>query len=249
MGDLGLILGLGRCLEKEMATHSSILAWRIPWMEEPGRPQSMGSQTLRHNWETSLSFKILVVIVIGIIKSMAWHCNYTTGNFLQVQLWPLPSKCTKPTFSPRNPFIQEQWFSKRHDFGPGECLTRSGDTFGCHGWRWQGCSQHLEGRSVGWTVFQTKNYPTQNCPQGWCWGLLSCEIMRRKEKDVLSPISIWDLIISFLGPSGTGYSSRALALEVEDEDSPQMLCNYVISNKSNSPSANFSILSLRSSIP
>ena len=32
-------------LEKEMATHSSILAWKIPWMEEPGRLQSMGSQS------------------------------------------------------------------------------------------------------------------------------------------------------------------------------------------------------------
>ena len=37
VGDLGSIPGLGRSLEKEMATHSSILAWRIPWMEEPGR--------------------------------------------------------------------------------------------------------------------------------------------------------------------------------------------------------------------
>ena len=36
-------------LEKEMATHSSILAWRIPWREEPGRLQSMGSQRLRHD--------------------------------------------------------------------------------------------------------------------------------------------------------------------------------------------------------
>ena len=33
-----------------MATHSSILAWRIPWTEEPGRLQSMGSQRVRHNW-------------------------------------------------------------------------------------------------------------------------------------------------------------------------------------------------------
>ena len=37
-------LGWEDPLEKEMATHSSILAWRIPWMEEPGRPQSTGSQ-------------------------------------------------------------------------------------------------------------------------------------------------------------------------------------------------------------
>ena len=43
-GDMGLIPGSGRSLEKEMATHSSILAWEIPWTEEPGRLQSMGSQ-------------------------------------------------------------------------------------------------------------------------------------------------------------------------------------------------------------
>ena len=36
-------------LEKEMATHSSILAWKIPWIEEPGKLQSMGSQRARHN--------------------------------------------------------------------------------------------------------------------------------------------------------------------------------------------------------
>ena len=36
-------------LEKEMETHSSILAWRIPWAEEPGGLQSMGSQGVRHN--------------------------------------------------------------------------------------------------------------------------------------------------------------------------------------------------------
>ena len=36
-------------LEKRMATHSSILAWEIPWTEEPGGLQSMGSQRVRHN--------------------------------------------------------------------------------------------------------------------------------------------------------------------------------------------------------
>ena len=39
-------LGQEDSLEKEMATHSSILAWKIPWMEEPGGLQSMGSQEL-----------------------------------------------------------------------------------------------------------------------------------------------------------------------------------------------------------
>ena len=43
-------------LEKEMATHSSTLAWKIPWMEEPGELQSVGSQRVGHDWVTSLSF-------------------------------------------------------------------------------------------------------------------------------------------------------------------------------------------------
>ena len=37
-------------LEEEMATHPSIVAWRIPWTEEPGALQSMGSQRAGHNW-------------------------------------------------------------------------------------------------------------------------------------------------------------------------------------------------------
>ena len=42
-------LGWEDPLEKEMATHSSILAWRIPWIEEPGRLQSTGSQRVGHD--------------------------------------------------------------------------------------------------------------------------------------------------------------------------------------------------------
>ena len=42
-------LGRGDPLEKEMATRSSILAWKIPWMEEPGRLQSVGSQRVGHD--------------------------------------------------------------------------------------------------------------------------------------------------------------------------------------------------------
>ena len=43
-------------LEKEMASHSSILAWKIPWTEEPGRLQSMGLQRVRHDWVTHFHF-------------------------------------------------------------------------------------------------------------------------------------------------------------------------------------------------
>ena len=48
-GDAGSTHGSGRTLEKETATHSSILAWGIPWREEPGGPQSMGSQRVGHD--------------------------------------------------------------------------------------------------------------------------------------------------------------------------------------------------------
>ena len=60
-------------LEKEMAIHSSTIAWKIPWTEEPDRLQSMGSQRVGHDWETSVTelqrlneiieLKILVAII------------------------------------------------------------------------------------------------------------------------------------------------------------------------------------------
>ena len=55
-------LGWEDPLEKEMAPHSSTLAWKIPWMEEPGRLQSMRSQRVRHDWMISLSFTFSIFI-------------------------------------------------------------------------------------------------------------------------------------------------------------------------------------------
>ena len=49
VGDVGLIPGQEDSLEESMATHSSILTWRIPWTEEPCRLQPMGSQRVGHN--------------------------------------------------------------------------------------------------------------------------------------------------------------------------------------------------------
>ena len=46
---------VGTITEKALATHSSTLAWKIPWAEEPGRLQSMGSLRVGHDWATSLS--------------------------------------------------------------------------------------------------------------------------------------------------------------------------------------------------
>ena len=50
-GEPGLIPGSGNPLQEGMATHSSTLAWRIPWTEEPGGLQSVESQRMGHDWE------------------------------------------------------------------------------------------------------------------------------------------------------------------------------------------------------
>ena len=60
-------LGREDPLEKEMATHSSTLAWRIPWREEPGRLQSMGSQRVGHDWATSLHFTSLHILFLAFL--------------------------------------------------------------------------------------------------------------------------------------------------------------------------------------
>ena len=53
---------LTQATEKAMAPHSSTLAWKIPWMEEPGRLQSMGSLRVGHDWATSLSLSVEKVV-------------------------------------------------------------------------------------------------------------------------------------------------------------------------------------------
>ena len=65
VGDQGLIPGFGKSLEEDMATHSNILAWRIPWTKEPGGLQSVGSQRVRHNDETTCHFNTMVTFQIN----------------------------------------------------------------------------------------------------------------------------------------------------------------------------------------
>ena len=65
-------LGQKDPLEKEMVTHSSILAWRIPWMEEPGRLQFMGFQRVRHHWATNtftFSLRIIFLPLLTVLSS------------------------------------------------------------------------------------------------------------------------------------------------------------------------------------
>ena len=69
-------LGWEDPLEKEMATHSHILAWKIPWMEEPGGLQSMGSQRVAHDWATSFSLTIQAFVgkVMSLLLNMLSRC-------------------------------------------------------------------------------------------------------------------------------------------------------------------------------
>ena len=60
-----LSLGWEDPLEKEKVTHSSILAWRIPWTEKPGRLQSTGSQRIRQDWLDKA-----VIHVISLVSSL-----------------------------------------------------------------------------------------------------------------------------------------------------------------------------------
>ena len=69
-------LGQEDPLEKEMGTHSSTLAWRIPWMEEPGTLQSMGSQRVRYNWVTSFSLSHTHTHTVDVVVQSASHVQF-----------------------------------------------------------------------------------------------------------------------------------------------------------------------------
>ena len=71
-------LGWEDPLENRMATHSSILAWRIPWTGEPGGLQSMGSQTAGHDWATKHPLT-LVITTHSQLWSTHFHQHYRYG--------------------------------------------------------------------------------------------------------------------------------------------------------------------------
>ena len=67
--------------EKAMAPHSSTPAWRIPWMEEPGRLQSMGSLRVRHDWGN----------LAGAVKVTIWYLHLLCGGYVSGTLFsPFP---------------------------------------------------------------------------------------------------------------------------------------------------------------
>ena len=82
-------LGQEDPLEKGKATHSSILAWRIPWTEEPGGLQSVGSQRFRHDWTTNTA-----ILLITTTK--------TRARFLTVSKMYISQTCFSSVFNEAN---------------------------------------------------------------------------------------------------------------------------------------------------
>ena len=75
-------LSRGDLLEEEMTTYSSILAWQIPWTEEPGWLQTMGSQRVRHDWVHTYSTMLFTGKQLSILYSFIFMC-----------IWSLLSRC------------------------------------------------------------------------------------------------------------------------------------------------------------
>ena len=68
-------------LEKEMATHSSVLAWRIPGTGEPGGLPSMGSHRVRHDW-SDLAAAVMIDYALGIRDAVTESVSGTSGASL-----------------------------------------------------------------------------------------------------------------------------------------------------------------------
>ena len=130
-------LGWEDTLEKGMATHSNILAWRIPWTEEPGGLQSIGSQRVGHDWSD-----------LAPIQGDTWSSEQQT--FLDAPdgftLTPYPGRPTQPL--PSIPY-QSQRGSAHRTHCPsgwwphsGRCPRKPGRDW----WEWAGQTPHLENK-------------------------------------------------------------------------------------------------------
>ena len=131
-------LGWEKSLEEEMATHSRTLAWKVPWMGEPGRLQSKGSQRVRQDWATSLSLRASLIAqlvknppamqetlvqFLGQTFGFQNHCRWWLQPWNQKMLAPWKKSYEQPKwhikkqrlyFSNKDPSSQSYGFSSSH---------------------------------------------------------------------------------------------------------------------------------------
>ena len=112
------VLSLGRedPQQKEMATRSSILAWKIPWTEKPGCLLSMGSRRVRHNWSNLAHTMKVKVKSLSCVRLFAtpWTVAYQdprSMGFSRQEYWsglpfPSPGDLPNPEIKPRPPSLQ-----------------------------------------------------------------------------------------------------------------------------------------------
>ena len=132
-------LGREDPLEKEMATHTSILAWKIPWTEDPGRLQLMGSQTVRHDWATSLHFRKkwknrkegFWEFVVGGNNSSIIFSISSNPHIKKAEQLESKTSNTYATFTTK---IGEQWTYKQVSTNHQYCKSPT-DLFGVSVWR------------------------------------------------------------------------------------------------------------------
>ena len=110
-------LGQEDLLEMEMVTHSSILAWKIPWLEGPGRLQSMGSQRVGHDWASffllsigklvkSLSCVWLFVTPLTIAHQAPLSMEFSRQEYWRGLPFPSPGDLPDPGIKPRSSALQ-----------------------------------------------------------------------------------------------------------------------------------------------
>ena len=113
---------------KGMAAHFSILAWRIPWTEEPGGLQSMGSWRVRHDWTTNtLTFIQMLYCALGLLRK-SWAIWIWTSQMIQVEAADGFFSSAKVEWSAAMATVKS---SPGNTFA-GSPLPRGGDTVYCH---------------------------------------------------------------------------------------------------------------------
>ena len=140
-------LGQEDPLEKGMATHSRINAWRIPWTEEPDRLQFMGSQRVGHTWVTDTSTSI----VNGLLRaSLVAHWQRVCLSLQDTWVWLLAQE---------DPVWQSATKPISHNYGacalePGSCNEKLP--------RWEACTAHLEKKALLATKTERSSPPPEN---------------------------------------------------------------------------------------
>ena len=123
-GDPGLIPWPGRSPAKGMATHSSVLAWRIWWTEEPGGLQSIGLQRVGHDWETNT-----FTFQIKFLKSMTSLVAQIVKNLPKIQFNPWIQKIPwRRKWQPTPVFLPEEFHGRRSLVGYSQWGCKESDT-------------------------------------------------------------------------------------------------------------------------